>query len=78
MPTNTLPLEKTPYAASETLDFSVYGVVLPVLLMEPTDALFGDKPPVDGTVVFQASATDTSYVQWVRINGTWRAMFMGI
>lgn len=73
---STLPTKKTPDAAPKTLDLSVYGVVLPVLTVEPTDAMFGTSP-VDGTVVLQAGLTDVTFVLWVRINGTWRSTMLG-
>ena len=72
---NTLPQGKTPAAPTQPLDASAAGVVLPVLTTEPTDAMFGGAV-VDGTTVYQASAQDNSYTQWVRINGTWRPTFM--
>jgi hypothetical protein len=75
--TVTLPAAKTAAAPGQALDLSVYGVVLPVLTTEPTDSMFGTNP-VDGTVVLQAGLSDAYYVQWVRINGTWRSTVMAI
>lgn len=72
---NTLPLKKTPAAPDAPLDVSRAGIVLPVMTTDPTDDAFGGAV-VDGTVVLQAGANDSYYVQWVRINGTWRATFM--
>ena len=72
---NTLPQGKLPGSPTTPMDASVAGVVLPVLTTEPTDAMFGGAV-VDGLMVFQASANDTAYTQWVRINGTWRPTYM--
>ncbi len=74
---NTLPTRKTNAAPDAPTDFSRAGVVLPILAMEPTDDVFGGAA-VDGTTVLQAGATDSYYVQWVRINGAWRSTFMAI
>lgn len=74
---NTLPIGKTPTALPAPLDASVAGVILPVVTTDPTDATFGGAA-VDGMLVLQAGITDAYYIQWVRINGTWRSTIMGI
>ncbi len=74
---NTLPAGKTTAAPNAPVDLSRAGVVLPILSAPPTDDAFGGAV-VDGTTVYEAGSTDNYYVQWVRINGTWRATFMAV
>lgn len=77
MATFTLPLGQTEAAPEKPLDASVAGVVYPVLPTSPTDAMWGEETPPNGTTVYEAGEDDTGYVLWVRINGTWRGTWMG-
>jgi hypothetical protein len=70
--TDTRPLGKTPGAARTPADFSIGGLILPIIATSPSDSMFPDGQVYDGMVVVEHVTGDGGGVLWVRIDSTWQ------